>query len=165
MPDMTADMLRAAPGAPTSLGPRSPRWPRACDVPGFWAPCLSALCFLHCVGMASLASWLPALAAFAEAAWVEASLLAISCCCAVWVLWRQRAGWPGWLGALAAAALAGSGLALHGEGPTRLGFVLMAVLQLGYVRRHRRRGAACCPVSDGNARAVGPARGISDLPR
>jgi hypothetical protein len=57
-------------------------------IPGIWAPCLSALCLLHCAGTALLVPFVPALAAFAELAWLEWALLAAAAVSMIWVLLR-----------------------------------------------------------------------------
>jgi uncharacterized membrane protein YtjA (UPF0391 family) len=116
------------------------------EQPSLWAPCLSALCFLHCAGMALIAGWIPTLTFFTEAPWLEWLLFGVSGLATFSVLRRVSGGRLAWLIACAGAVLATGGIAAEAEWAARSGFLVLAVLQFAFVFQARRRTEpACCP--------------------
>lgn len=127
-------------GSPTPLGITRPRRT------AFWAPCLSALCFVHCAGMALLAPLVPALAAFEEIPWLEWVLFALSAASTAWVLWRLRPGQLAWIGGAACMGLVSWGFLNEREGAKQLGFLTLALVQgaIVFASRRKRVHQGCC---------------------
>lgn len=116
------------------------------ELPSLWAPCLSALCFLHCAGMALIAGSVPALTFFSEAPWLEWVLFGVSGLATFSVLRRVSGGRLAWVIAGVGAVLAAGGIAAESEWAARGGFLALAVLQFALVFQARRRSQpACCP--------------------
>jgi hypothetical protein len=118
--------------------------------PGLWAPCLSALCFVHCAGTALVVPWVPALATLAEARWLEWSLLGVSGATALWALARGRPSGRVWLLAGGALGLVLWGLLNEHERAKQIGFLGMAAIQttLALASRGRPLHPHCCSRAD-----------------
>jgi hypothetical protein len=118
---------------------------------GLWAPCLSALCFIHCVGMALVTAWVPALALTSHAERLEWLLFALSVGSACWMLRRTRARLPWWSLMILAAGLVLWGLMAERERAQQIGFLALASIQSLLVLSVRRRAAipACCDQEGG----------------
>jgi hypothetical protein len=107
--------------------------PRASSSGGsaaFLAPCLSALCFIHCAGMALVVPSVPAAAAFLGAEWLEWPLVAVSGASAVWLLRRVRAQARAWLIVGLALSCTLWGLGTGRERATQAGLLVTAAAQL-----------------------------------
>jgi membrane protein implicated in regulation of membrane protease activity len=142
---------------PFVFTPHTSSPPVALAPPSFWLPCLSVLCFAHCLGMAFLAPWLPAaIAALSEAPWLEWTLAALVAVSTVWVLHRTRPGSVAVGAAAFALALVAAGTALEAEVVQQAGFLSAAVVQVVLSRRLQR---ACRTQScGGEICALPPAR-------
>lgn len=117
------------------------------------APLLSALCFVHCVGLAVLAPILPgALGLLTRARWIEPCLFAVSVAASGAMLRRARAS--GWTFALWAvnAGMGFWGLARDIDPLTQLSLgtivVVQAAIALKRWRGHRASCVDCCGRAD-----------------
>jgi hypothetical protein len=108
--------------------------------PAFWLPCLSLLCFVHCVAMGLLAPWLPAaVAAVSDPEWLEWTLAGVVAISTIWLVLKSRPG-PGAIAAVALAlALLVAGIIGEAEALQQAGFLASAALQIVLSRRLRRR--------------------------
>jgi hypothetical protein len=133
--------LISAPGGRLSrVSTTAPAWRDAV------APVLSALCFVHCVGMALLAPLLPgALAFLAGGRALEWSLVGASMALTGGLMWRSRRLLGAKLPLLAMVAAAGTigGLACGSEWLQRLGLGSLAIAQIGVLVARGRAHRAC----------------------
>lgn len=107
--------------------------------PGFWLPCLSALCSIHCFGTALLAPWLPSVvAAVSDAEWLEWVLAGVVAVCTGWLNLRTRSGSLVRGAAMIAVVVIVAGTALEAELLQQAGFLSAAILQFLLVRQLRR---------------------------
>ena len=107
--------------------------------PGFWLPCLSVLCSIHCFGIALLAPWLPSVvAAVSDTEWLEWTLAGVVALCTGWLILRTRSGSAVRSAAVLAVVVVVTGTALEAELLQQAGFLSAAILQVLLVRQLRR---------------------------
>ncbi len=107
---------------------------------------LSGLCLVHCLAVPVLASLLPMLGAWAEAAWVHWAFAATAAPVSLWALTRPHAAGPSRSALILASAglllLIGGAAAGH-DAETPLTVTGSLLLAAAHLLNWRRRGGAC----------------------
>ena len=117
------------------------------------APCLSAVCLLHCVGTALLVPLAPALAVALDASvheWLGVALSAVLVPCGVRA-WAGRARWYAAGLAAGAVAVALHGLVAEDEAATQVALTLLATVQVASAVRQLLARRTCCGAGAGTS--------------